>query len=198
MLLHESDRAVVVVAESGCTKVGESASHGDVSGRLRERQAEPFLPQHHVELVGLPPRGTRVEFGKRLFDLRIDFWTADLAEIASSVGRVDLLETRQRERVTHPSEECDVESAGDDVVREEAAGPLCVDVELHPDLGEAVLGDLGDLAGGERIEEDEANGQWAAVLFADGPVKFPAQVVEILACLNGVEGGHTAVVLISL
>ena len=84
-LLHESDGTVVQVAQAGSAIVGESASDGDVSRRLYQRQAEALLPDHQVELVGEPARGARVQLGQCLLDLLVDLRGADLAEVALAV-----------------------------------------------------------------------------------------------------------------
>ena len=135
---------------------------------------------------------------KVCFGLRVDLRTADLAEVALRVGRVDLVEAAQRERVADPAELGDVEVAGNDVVREEAGAALGVDFELHADLSEAVLRDLGDLFGRVRVEEHVANHQLAAVLLAELAVEAPSERVEFLFGLLRVEGHRLAVVLIAL
>jgi len=118
-------------------------------------------------------------------------------EIALAVGRIDRYQARERERAAGPAERCDVEIPCVHVLREEPGAGLRVDVEPHPDLGEAALGDLGDSPPSLAVVEDQADRQRASVFLADRAVECPPQGVEVSSRLVGDEGRHPTVVLVA-
>ena len=119
--------------------------HRDVAGGLDQRQAESLGPDQLVNFVGQRPRLGGIQLFERLLDLGVDLGAADLAEVALSVGRVNLGERGQRESVAHPTELRDVEGADVDVVGEKAAAGFGEEFELDADLRQAVLRDQAEL-----------------------------------------------------